>query len=305
MALYHFQPTRYQNTFGSHEPVLRIAEGDTVRTTTVDSTGVDANGYNVAERPNPLTGPFFVEGAVPGDTLLVHIDHLVPIRDSGYSYSMLAPNVVHPGYVHVLPERQKVDWDIQRGESTATLITPIARLINIPFRLNPMLGCLGVAPEGGQAISSATSGAYGGNMDYRGFVSGVMAYFPVFVHGALLHIGDGHALQGDGEVVGRGIETPFEVQFTVNLLKGKQILWPRGENTDYIFSVGNARPLDLALQYATTEMLCWLMEDYGLDAHGASILLGMCVEYDVGNIFNPAYTMVCKLPKRLLAALSA
>ena len=139
-------------------------------------------------------------------------------------------------------------------------------------------------------------------MDYRGIKAGATLYFPVFVPGALLHLGDGHAVQGDGEIVGTGIETTFDVQFTVRLLKGRQINWPRGENADYIFTLGNARPLDQALQHATTEMLLWLEEDYGLSAPAASTLLGMCVEYEVGNIYDPAYTMVCKLPKHLLGA---
>jgi acetamidase/formamidase len=165
-----------------------------------------------------------------------------------------------------------------------------------------MLGCFGVAPSKGQAISTDTSAEHGGNMDYRGFIAGVTVFFPVFVPGALLHVGDGHATQGDGEIVGTGIEISMEVQFTVRLIKGKRIHWPRGENDKYILTVGNARPLDQAVQHATTEMLRWLSEDYGLDTISASILLGQSVEYDLGNVFDPAYTMVCKLPKVLLPA---
>ena len=164
----------------------------------------------------------------------------------------------------------------------------------------PMLGCFGVAPSDGQAISTATSAEHGGNMDYRGFVSGATVYFPVFVPGALFHLGDGHALQGAGEIVGTGIEISFDVQFTVHLIKGKQIGWPRGENAEYIFTAGNARPLDQALQHATTEMARWLQQDYGLDPESASILLGQAVDYEVGNVFDPAYTMICKLPKRVI-----
>jgi amidase len=122
------------------------------------------------------------------------------------------------------------------------------------------------------------------------------------VPGALVHLGDGHAAQGDGEVAGTGIECSFDVRFTIRVVKHKLIRWPRGENQDFVFTVGNARPLDQAVQHATTEMLRWLQEDYGLDAPGASILLGQCAEYDMGNIFDPAYTMVCKVPKRLLGA---
>ena len=140
-------------------------------------------------------------------------------------------------------------------------------------------------------------------MDYRGFTAAAAAYFPVFVPGALFHLGDGHAVQGDGEIVGTGIETSMEVEFTVRLQKGRRIGWPRGETSEHIFTVGNARPLDQALQHATTEMLHWLAQDYGLDSVAASILLGQCVEYAVGNVFDPAFTMVCLLRKSLLQGL--
>jgi amidase len=191
--------------------------------------------------------------------------------------------------------------DVEAG--TARLVSPQTALGELTLPLAPMLGCFGVAPPRQQAISSATSAEHGGNMDYRGFVEGVTVYFPVFVPGALFHLGDGHAVQGDGEIVGTGIEISMDVRFRVQLLKGKRTRWPRGENADYIFTVGNARPLDQCVQHATTEMLRWLQADYGLDALGASILLGQAVEYDLGNIYDPAYTMVCKLPKRVLAAI--
>jgi acetamidase/formamidase len=166
--------------------------------------------------------------------------------------------------------------------------------------LSPFMGCFGVAPADGQAISTATSGPYGGNMDYRGFVTGVTVYFPVFAQGALIHVGDGHAVQGDGEIVGTGIEISLDIRFTVNVIKGKSINWPRGESPSHIFTVGNARPLDQAIQHATTEMVRWLQADYGLSVIEASNLLGQCVEYDLGNVFDPAYTMVCKIKKEFL-----
>jgi len=232
--------------------------------------------------------------------LVVRLDRISPNRAIGYSSTVVAANVVDPWYVRELPERESAEWQVDKDRGTATLIKPATKLGNLTISLAPMLGCFGVAPPGGQAISTATSGEYGGNMDYPGFLSGVTAFFPIFVSGGLLHVGDGHATQGDGEIVGNGIEISMEVQFTVRLIKGKQIRWPRGENAEYIFSVGNARPLDQAVQHATTEMLRWLKEDYGLDTTSASLLLGQCVEYDLGNVFDPAYTMVCKVPKALL-----
>jgi acetamidase/formamidase len=308
MAIHHFQPTHYHVTLGSHEPVLHIADGDTVITTTVDARGADHRNDQVTQPGNPQTGPFYIEGAEPGDTLVVYLDRLTPNRTYGFTGKMVAPNVVDPSYVPDLPWPPKGEWgraewyvDVETG--TATLVKPETKLGQLKLPLAPMLGCFGVAPPRGQAISTATSAEHGGNMDYRGFVSGVTVYFPVFVPGALLCVGDGHAVQGDGEIVGTGIEISFDVQFTVRLIKGKRISWPRGENADYIFTVGNARPLDQCVQHATSEMLRWLQEDYGLDPVGANILMGQCVEYDLGNIFDPAYTMVCKLPKWVLGSL--
>ena len=300
MTSHHFDPTSYYTSFGSHPAALHIASGDTVTTSTIDAGGTNARGEQVAGSPNPQTGPFYIEGAEPGDTLQVNLDHLYPNREIGYSNALLAPHVVDPIYVSRLPERKGLEWRIQPDTNTAVLITPLPGLTNFTLPLSPMLGCLGVAPEDSQSISSATSGPYGGNMDYRGCKAGASFYFPVFMPGALLHLGDGHAAQGDGEVVGTGIEISFDVRFTVYLHKGRQIHWPRGENADFIFTLGNARPLDQALQHATTEMMVWLQEDYGLDAYTASTLLGMCVQYDLGNIFDPAYTMVCKLSKAWL-----
>jgi acetamidase/formamidase len=128
----------------------------------------------------------------------------------------------------------------------------------------------------------------------------VTAAFPVFEPGALFFLGDGHACQGDGEIVGTGVETSFEVEFSVRVLKGRQIGWPRGEDAEDIFTVGNARPLDQALQHATTEMVRWLASDWGLDPTAASHLLGQRVRYDVANVFNPAYSVVCRLAKRAI-----
>jgi acetamidase/formamidase len=305
MATHRFAPTLYYRTLGSHEPVLRLQDGDTLITTTVDASGRDASGEVVTPGGNPQTGPFYVEGAEPGDTLVVELDRLAPNRPRGWSSAVLAPNVVDPHMVPSLPRGEggewiRADWDIDLAAGTATLASPETSLGRLSLPLAPMLGCFGVAPAQGQAISTATSGPHGGNMDYRGFTSGVTVYFPVAVPGALLFLGDGHAVQGDGEIVGTGIEISFDVQVTVRVQKGRRVGWPRGENADYIFTVGNARPLDQCVQHATSEMLRWLQDEYGIDALGANLLMGQSVEYDLGNIFDPAYTMVCKMPKRVL-----
>ena len=295
--IHRFNPTSYHNAIGSYEPVLRIGDGDTVITKTIDALGGDANDQKVWQRGNPMTGPFYIEGAQPGDALAVRLDKIAPNRRVGYTADVVAANVVDPHYVRELPKSKMVKWDVDAKAKTAT-ITEKEYTLTVP--LVPMIGCFGVAPDRGQAISTATSGPYGGNMDYNGWIAGVTAYFPVAAEGALFHIGDVHAVQGDGEIVGTGIEISADVQFTVRVLKKKAMEWPRGENRDFIWTVGNARPLDQCIQHATTEMMRWLQSDYKMSARHASTLLGQCVKYDMGNIFDPAFTMVCRLAKKWL-----
>ena len=213
---------------------------------------------------------------------------------------MLSPNVVDPNAVQRFPERRKTEWLIDAQKGRARLAAPPPSLAKWSVAVEPMIGCFGVAPDLGQAISTATSGRHGGNMDYRGFKAGVEVMFPVAVRGALFFLGDVHAQQCDGEIVGTGIETAAEVTFTARVLKGSKIGWPRGLNETEIFTIGNARPLDQALQHATTEMLDWLMADYGLDAVAASHVMGQCVRYDVANVFNPAYSVVCRVARDAL-----
>jgi acetamidase/formamidase len=311
MTLHRFRPERYHTTIGSHPPALRIADGDTVRTTTVDAMGLDRSGEPVTPGGNPQTGPFFVEGAEPGDVLAVRLDRLTPNRTTGLSGTVVAPNVVDPGAVRSLPERNVLMWQIDlqtmtarpgaAGPSIQGAIDPPPQLRDLVLQLTPMIGCFGVAPAGGEAISTATSGPHGGNMDYRGFREGVTVLFPVAVPGALFHIGDGHAVQGDGEIVGTGIETSFDVEFTCTVRKRVDAHWPRGEDDRGIFTAGNARPLDQALQHATTEMLRWLEQDFSLDARAASTLMGQTVQYEIGNVYDPAYTVVCRMARDLLA----
>jgi acetamidase/formamidase len=303
MTTHRFTPEHYHIAIGTYEPVLRIADGDSVITTTVDAGGSDATNTRVTPGGNPQTGPFYIEGAEEDDTLAVHFDRLWPNRTFGFTGLYLAPNVVDPWYVTEFPrehDKGMAEWELDLDRGTATLIKPETKLGRFTLPLRPMLGCFGVAPGRGQAISTATSGRHGGNMDYKGFEQSVTVYFPVAVEGALLFVGDGHAVQGDGEIVGTGIEVSFDVQFTVKLHKGKRIGWPRAENATHIITVGNARPLDQALQHATTEMSRWLQSDYGLDMAGAHLLLGQCVEYEIGNVFDPAYTVACKVAKSLL-----
>ncbi len=297
---HHFTASAWSNVLAQMPPALRIASGDTVVTETLDAAGADARGQQKASRPNPMNGPVHVEGAEPGDALLVEILRVDPASDRGWTRAALSANVLDPEYARDLPPRDRAEWLVDRQAATVRPEAPGPALQHLVLPVETMIGCFGVAPAGGEAISTATSGRNGGNMDYRGFAPGCRVSFPVAVPGALFFLGDCHAVQGDGEISGTGVETCCEVEVRLTVQKGRAIGWPRGEHEDRIFTVGNARPLDQALQHATTEMVAWLKADYGLTDTDAAHLLGQAVRYEVGNVYNPAYTMVCSVAKAWL-----
>jgi len=300
MTTHRFVATEWHNVLGTRPPAFTVASGDIVITETLDAWGFDKDGVQRQPGPNPMNGPIFIEGAAPGDALKVEILRMTPNRATGWTRSSLAGNVVDPESVRDLPSRETVNWSIDRQAGTAQLQPPVKGLEHFVLPLEPMIGCFGVAPSLGQAFSTATSAENGGNMDYRGFGPGATVWFPVAVDGALFFLGDCHAVQGDGEIVGTGIETSYEVEVRLTVEKGRKLVWPRGENATEIYSVGNARPLDQALQHATSDMFNWLCTEYGLSKTAASHLMGQVVRYEVGNVYDPAYTMVCKIPKQWL-----
>lgn len=303
-AIRTFAPERFYTTFsGAHPPALRIKPGERIVTKTIDAGGTDWNGRTVAPGPNPQTGPFFVEGAEPGDMIVVSFDRIEINRATAYSGGALAPYTVTPGSILQRTERQapRAAWILDKAKG-------VARLDNndiggLELKMRPMLGCVAVAPARQEAIVTSTPGAFGGNMDYAGLNQGVKVMLPVNQPGALLFIGDGHALQGEGEVVGTGLETSMDVEFTVQLVKKSPIQWPRLENDTHVMVLGSERSLIEALQQATSEMHRWLMQDYGLSERGASILMGQALEYEVANVVDPRFTMVAKMRKSTLAGL--
>jgi amidase len=298
-----FAAERYYNTFsGAHPPALRIKPGDRVITKTVDAGGVDWNDKQVTPGGNPQTGPFYIEGAEPGDMLVVAIDKLETNRTTANSGSLLAPYTVDPGSLlnRVDREPRRVTWLLDKAKGVARLDAADIATIELPLR--PMLGCLAVAPARREAIATSTPGAFGGNMDYAGLTAGVKVMLPVNEPGALLFLGDGHARQGEGEVVGTGLETSLDVEFTVTLVKKKTIGWPRLENETHVMVLGSERPLLQALQHATTELQRWLVADYGLSERAAATLMGQAMEYEIANVVDPHFTVVAKLRKSILAA---
>ncbi len=301
MSRHIFEPDEYHHTLAARAPVLIIRSGDTVEMKIPDARGGDHEQVDRTRRGNPVVGPIAVEDAVPGDALELIFEAIWPTRTSAFSGAVIAPHLVEPRMVRQLPEIDRVFWRMQLEEGYAELESPISKRSSYRLPLAPFLGCFGVAPGGAQSISTATSGPHGGNMDYSGFQTGVRISLPVFVEGGLVYMGDGHALQGAGEITGMGLETSMAVRVRITRLAHAAIHWPRGESATHLFTIGNARPLEQALQHANSEMLHWLQQSYGMTIVEASTLLGQAVHYELGNLVNPAYTVACKLDKRLLA----
>jgi acetamidase/formamidase len=304
MTVHRFKPSHFHNTIGAHPSVLDVESGDTIITRTLDAHGFVDGGKQPGRNPNPMTGPFFVKGAEPGDTLSVMVKRITMTSASGWTRAGLAHPVIEPSDIPLLPPRDKLFWIIDNNSGTARPKNADGRFAAWSAAIDPMIGCLGVAPAGGQAISTATSGPYGGNMDYRLIKAGTDIRFPVSVPGALFFLGDCHAAQGDGEIAGTGIETAAEVEFELSVIKDKPVNGPRGETADDLFTIGNQRPLDEALQIATSEMLKLLMTDYRLTATEAGHVMAMAVRYDIANVFNPAYSVACRIPKAALSSLA-
>jgi len=300
---HRFVPTQFYNTYSAaHPPVLRIKPGDRVVTKTIDAAGTDWTGKSGGSGPNPQTGPFYVEGAEPGDMLAVTFDKIETNRVMAYSASLLAPYAVDPQAIGARTDREarRLTWTIEKARGVARLDQADVQPGGLELPLRPMLGCVGVAPARKEAISTATPGPYGGNMDYAWLNAGVTLMLPVNEPGALLFIGDGHARQGEGEVAGTGLETSMDVEFTVNVVKKKAIGWPRLENGTHIMVLGSARPLLEAFQHATTELQRWLMADYRMTERGAQTFMGQATEYEVANVVDPNFTVVAKIRKATL-----
>jgi amidase len=302
--IHYFEATHYYNTFSfAHPPALRINPGDRVVTRTVDARGFDETNTQVAQRGNPEIGPFYVEGAEPGDVLVVRLEKIEPNRATAWSNQVLAPYTIDPAFLRTQAlqlSNSLETWQIDKEQGIARTTSDDIQPQGISVPLQPMLGCVAVAPSRKEAVNTGTPGAFGGNMDYFGMTEGVTLMLPVSEPGALLFLGDGHARQGHGENLGNALEISMDVEFSVDLIKNKKIGWPRLENDEYIMVLGSARPLLQALQHATTELLRWLMADYGFDERGASLLLGHALEYDIANIVDPHFTVAAKIKKTML-----
>jgi len=305
---HEFVPVTFYRQFsGANKPVLTIWPGDSVHTTTVDAGGTDEKGVTRVLGGNPETGPFYIETAVPGDTLVVHLTRVRLNRD----WAISDDGVVERGLTSDLATKMKdgfknVRWHLDRERGVATPEKPAEHLKNYAVPMRPMLGCVATAPGSAQAPpGTGDSGRYGGNMDFNEVVEGATIYLPVNVPGALFYLGDGHALQGDGELNGNALETSMDVEFTVDLIPAKRLPAPRIESATHIMAMGLGGSLDDAFRSATDNMARWLTDTYKLTPSEVAQVLGTSAEYKVSEVADRNAGIVLKINKERLQGLAA
>ncbi|MET0897645.1 MAG: acetamidase/formamidase family protein [Mycobacterium sp.] len=299
-------------TFGGAPPIMRINPGTVLTLWTEDAYGGRITSRDdvasVAldtEDLNPQTGPFYIEGAEPGDTLAVHLVDLTPARTWGAStlipfFGGLTSVPASPTLQPALPERT---W-IYEYDSAAHTVGFSAQGSNFDVALpaNPMLGTVGVAPGRREVRSSLVPDSFGGNMDTPEMAAGATCYLGVNVPGALFSLGDGHYRQGEGESCGTAVEGAMHVTAIVELIKGQAPAWPRLETDTHLMCVGSGRPLEEAWRAGQIEMITWLGELYGLDRLDAYQLLTQIAQVPIANVVDTNYSAVTKIDKRLLPA---
>lgn len=305
----HYRP-RHEDlkyTFGGVDPVLTIKPGTRIITWTEDcydgalkTPGQSLSKVLVPGHDNPQTGPFYVDGAQPGDTLAIHIEKLEPAGDHGIS-------AFFPGFgaltgtdrTAVLnPQLPEKVWfyQVDRTRGVATAHSSDGKYSwSVP--LAPFLGCLGVAPSGGEARSTIVPDDFGGNMDCPEVRAGNTVYLGVRVPGALVSFGDGHYAMGDGEIIGTAIEGAMNVELSVDLIKNRQTEWPRIENEKWMMSLGAARPLEDAARVAFKDMVRWVQAKTGMSDLDAFQFVSQNAKAPLVEMVDPLYTVLVKLPK--------
>ncbi len=294
--------------FGVAPPVAHLKPGNILDANSLDCFGnaLQKPGDTMAmvKGDNPLTGPFYVEGAEPGDTLVVKILDLQVDGNQGvgtFSPGFGAVNSTH--YTPVLEAKPLEDkiwfYPIDHEKNTATF-EALDSKFRVSFPVHPFLGCIGVAPANGEARSSIVPAEFGGNMDAPEVSKGNTLYLPVNVAGALFYFGDGHAAMGDGEVAGSAVEVPMKARLRIDLLKKKKIEWPRLENETTLMTTGIYRPVDDAVRIAVTELIHWVHADYGLSELDAYELCSKVCKLHLTEMVDPNYVVIASIEKKYL-----
>jgi amidase len=297
---HRFKPTVGHPTFAARPPVVTVKPGDVL-----ESESLWGEWYEKAGGKWPgEVGPVAIEGAEPGDTLVVEVLKVQPNRDTAVStqggrFGALVPDG-GTAFLNELFPRGRYVWRLDRQRMTGTIDLPDSATKSVTVPLRPMLGRVATAPEGDAAFDGLWPGRFGGNLDASDVGEGTTVYLPVFHPGALFYFGDVHALQGDGEVCGSGLETSAFVSFRFGVLKKKTIAWPRLEDAEHIMVAGSARPLSDALRIAFVELVEWLVEEHGFAKADAYQLVSQVAVIRVANMVDPLYTVVAKFPKKYL-----
>jgi acetamidase/formamidase len=309
---YHPEPGELSYTFGGREPVRRVAPGTILELFTEDCFGGQVRTVHdlpsqVCEFPylNPVTGPFHVEGAEPGDTLAVHFVEIVPARD--WAVSSTFPHFGALTGTHTTatlhPALDELVWRYDVDVDAGTVRYRARRGdYSVELPLDPMHGTAGVAPGAFESRMTIVPDVHGGNMDTPELRAGVTAYFGVNVPGALFALGDGHCRQGDGEVCGTGVEAAMHTVVILDLVKGAATPTPRLETDAALMSAGSARPLEDAYRMSQHDLVTWTAALVGLDELDAYQLISQAGEAPVGNVCDPNYTMLAKIGKRYLGS---
>ena len=304
----HFTPTSFSNSFTlNSEPVLKIRSGDTVSTETIDAGGFDKKRVRRQKPGNPLTGPFYIENCSAGDVVAVTITRLALNRATAFTTESFVSRALPKTITNEFKKKLTlVKWKLDTLAGFATIDTPYEHLNNFKVPLKPFLGCIGVAPSNKKnEILSFFQGAFGGNMDFEAVTRQATVYLPVFHEGAFLYLGDGHALQGHGEIAGNALETSLDLEFTVRVIK-KEVLslnYPRVEDSIYLMATGFDKSLDDALKMATSGLLEWLQQDYHLSLQEATQVMSTSIEYTIAEIADPEVEVVAKIKKEVLKTL--
>jgi amidase len=281
-----------------NKPVATIKPGETVKVETWDAiSGVikpnrtleDVIQKGTTLYKNPVTGPLYIEETEPGDTLVVRV---IDISIPNQGVTLVIPG--SGGLEGWLQKSQPITKFSKLKNEKVVFVLQDGREIEIPIK--PFIGTIGVSPAS-EAVATVTPGKHGGNMDTPDICPGNKLFLPVMTKGALLGLGDVHAVQGDGEICGTAVEIPATVTIKIDLIKNKQIDWPRIESPDEIMTVCSAKPLEDAVRLAFLELIKWLEEDYGFEPYDAYMFLSLVAKIRVSQIVDPLFTVVAKLPK--------
>ncbi len=296
--------------FGVAPPVARIKPGGILEANSLDCFGnvlqKPGDALSLVKGDNPLTGPFYIEGAEPGDTLVIRIlDLQVDSRQGVGAFSTGFGAVNNTHYTPVLEKPALPDriwfYPIDKEKNTITF-QALDSDFKTTFPMHPFLGCIGVAPANGEARSSIVPAEFGGNMDAPEVSAGNTLYLPVNVAGGLFYFGDGHAAMGEGEVAGTAVEVPMRARLQFDLIKRKRTGWPRFENEKEIMATGIYRPVDDAVRIAVTELIYWIHADYGLSELDAYELLSKVGKLHLTEMVDPNYVVVASIEKKYLPA---